>query len=283
MESMTGFSSGKFTASSFDLRVSAKSLNNKYLDIIIRTGFFMRPLEEEIRELVKKKFRRGRIELHLDVIFTSGERQRVFLNAPLLAGLLSQLRPFMGVGKVSLDGLLRLPGMVEYLTDDEGFSPEERKFILRAVEEVLEALKGARRREGEKIEKFLRERLNLISQKRREMVRLFASAQERTRRELAEKIKEFLPDLEESKLIQEVSNLISRFDITEELSRIKFHVQEFRRSFKDGGKKLDFIAQEILREANTINSKTQDPGIIKRAILIKTIVEEMREQIHNVE
>ncbi len=283
MESMTGFSSGKFSAPSFDLRISARSLNNKYLDIVIRAGLFLRYLEEEIRELVKGKFRRGRIEIHLDVVFTSGERQRVFINAPLLAGLLSQLRPFMGSGQVSLDGLLRLPGMVDYLTDSEGFSPQEKEFILRALEEVLDSLKEARRREGEKIEKFLRERLNLISRKRSEMAKLFASAQEKSRRELAERIKEFLPDLDEGKLIQEVSHLISRYDITEELSRIKFHIQEFRRSLKDGGKKLDFIAQEILREANTINSKTQDPGIIKRAIAIKTVVEEMREQIHNIE
>ena len=283
MESMTGFCSKKFSHPSFDLRIQARSLNNKYLDVIVKSGFFLRPLEEEVRKLVKEKFRRGRIEIHMDILFTSAEKQRVFINSPLLAELIQQLRPFTNSGILSLDGLLRLPGMVEYIIDEESFSPQEREFILEGVKNVLDCLKKAREREGKKIGDFLKQRLRLISRKRGEMERLFSSLKEKMKKELREKIQELLPEVDQGKLIQEVSALISRYDITEELARIKFHLQEFRRSLDDGGKKLDFIAQEILREANTINSKTQDPKIIKRSIIIKTTVEELREQIHNLE
>ncbi len=283
MESMTGFCTRKFTHPSFDLRIQARSLNNKYLDVIVKAGFFLRPLEEDVRRLVKENFRRGRIEIHMDILFTSGEKRRLFLNSPLLLELIHHLRPFMSWGSLSLDGLLRLPGMVEYMVDEESFTPQEREFILKGLKEVLACLKDSREREGEKIKDFLRERLKIISRRRAEMERLFSSRREKMREELKEKITELIPQVDQGKLIQEVAALISRYDITEELHRIKFHIQEFRRSFEDGGKKLDFIAQEILREANTINAKTQDPAIIKKSITIKTTVEEMREQLHNLE
>lgn len=283
MESMTGYAEGRFSHPSFELKISVRSLNNKYLDVIIKGGVYIRPLEDEIRRMVREFFRRGRVEVYTDIRFTSLEKQRILINREVISEIIRELRPLSAMAPLSMDGILRIPGLVDLSFNDEGFSEEERKFIFSGLKEVLTTLKRTRIAEGERIKKYLKERLSIIKMERKKIERIFSGERDRIRRDIENKIREMSVEVDEERIVQEAAIMAVRYDISEEVSRIDFHIKQFEKSMEDGGKKLDFIAQEILREANTINSKTLNPEITRHAIIIKTTVEEIREQVHNLE
>jgi len=283
MESMTGYSEGSFSNSSFDMKISARCLNNRYLDIVIKGGFFLRPLEEDIRKIARNYFKRGRLEIVIEIRFVSPEKQKVYINREAISAVLRELRTFSGFAPLSLDAILRIPGVIELSFNEDGFTDKEKEFIFSSLTKVLEALKRNRMKEGERIRKYIKERVKKIAKKKVEIEKIFSGEKDRIREEIERKIREMSVDVDENRIVQEAAVLSLRYDISEEVSRIGFHLEEFRKSMGDGSKKMDFVAQEILREANTLNSKTTNPEIIKRAIVIKTTVEEIREQIHNLE
>ncbi len=283
MESMTGYAEGRFSHPSFELKISVRSLNNKYLDVIIKGGVYIRPLEDDIRTVVREFFKRGRIEVYMDIRFTSLEKQRILINKDVISEIIRELRPLSAMAPLSMDGILRIPGLVDLSFNEEGFSDDERKFIFSGLKEVLSTLKKTRIAEGERIKKYIKERLSIIKKERKKIEKIFSGEKERIRKDIENKIREMSVDVDEERIVQEAAIMAVRYDISEEISRIDFHVKQFEKSMEDGGKKLDFIAQEILREANTINSKTLNPEITRHAIVIKTTVEEIREQVHNLE
>lgn len=283
MESMTGYAEGRFSHPSFELKISVRSLNNKYLDVIIKGGVYIRPLEDEIRRIVREFFRRGRVEVYMDIRFTSLEKQRILINREVISEIIRELRPLSAMAPLSMDGILRIPGLVDLSFNEEGFSDGEREFIFSGLKEVLSTLKRTRIAEGERIKNYLKERLSVIKNERKKIEKIFSGEKDRIRMDIENKIREMSVEVDEEKIVQEAAIMAVRYDISEEISRIDFHIKQFEKSMEDGGKKLDFIAQEILREANTINSKTLNPEITRHAIIIKTTVEEIREQVHNLE
>ena len=283
MESMTGYAEGRFSHASFELKISVRSLNNKYLDVIIKGGVYIRPLEDEIRRIVREFFRRGRVEVFMDIRFTSLEKQRILINREVISEIIRELRPLSAMAPLSMDGILRIPGLVDLSFNEEGFSEGEREFIFSGLKEVLSTLKRTRIAEGERIKNYLKERLSIIKNERKKIEKIFSGEKDRIRMDIENKIREMSVEVDEEKIVQEAAIMAVRYDISEEISRIDFHIKQFEKSMEDGGKKLDFIAQEILREANTINSKTLNPEITRHAIIIKTTVEEIREQVHNLE
>jgi len=283
MESMTGYTEERFSYNSFELKIAIRSLNNRYLDVITKSGVYIRPLEDEIRELVRQYFKRGRIEVYIDIRFVSYEKQKITVNKDAIMEIIRELQPLSAMAPITMDGILRIPGLVDVTFNEEGFSEDERRFILDALRKVLEKLKKVRIQEGEKIREYIKKRLAIIKREKKNIEKIFMSEKDRIREEIERKIREMSVDVDEERILQEASIMAIRYDISEEISRIDFHVNHFKKSIDEGGKKLDFIAQEILREANTINSKTLNPEITKHAIAIKTTVEEIREQVHNLE
>ena len=297
IRSMTGYSRVRSEEGSFALAVSVKSTNHRFLDLQVRLPAGLEPCEVPLRRLVKERVARGHVEVQ--VVFEKTGAEQLQLDRKMLEAYLAawrKAREEFGAGsEPDLVALLRVPGM---LSPGNGeMSPSEleerQEALLRVTGETLERLNEMRAREGEAMERDLRTRLQrlgtlcqAITDLAREVPRLYS-------RRLEKRVQEILGnvELDPGRLAQEVAFLASRSDVEEELTRFRSHLDQAHRLIKESsevGKKLDFILQEMNREANTLLSKTTDiPDIgleiCRQAIEMKTEIEKLREQAQNVE
>jgi uncharacterized protein (TIGR00255 family) len=300
IRSMTGYSSGHSDSRDYILSVSLKSTNHRFLDVQFRLPSALEPLEADLRRLVKEAVARGHLEVSVGLERT--DAQSLQLNERLLQGYVTAcegLRQHFGViAPPDPVALLRVPGMI---AADDGLPADAlervRASLERLLRQALSDLNQMRGAEGRMLEIDLRARLDRIRT-------LAAGVKEHSmrspalyRRRLEDRLRELLgpqagsPMLEPGRLAQEVLYLASRSDITEELTRLASHLEQAANLFEQGaevGKKLDFLLQEMNREANTILSKTTDvpdagPDIARQAIDIKTEIEKLREQAQNIE
>ncbi len=287
MRSMTGFCEKMFEYRTFVLKFQLKSLNHRYLDIIMRTSPFLFPLEQELREMVRERIKRGKVEVNAYIKFTSPEKSRIFINYPVLWEIVNSLRPFSQAAVINIDSLLKLPGIMELAFNEEGFTPEERDFILESFAQVLSCLIESKEKEGKKLRAELERESNRIEELVVEIEKRAPHQKKLIYQSLNQRLQQLLRErVDEQRLIQEAAFLAERADITEEVARIKAHLAELRSCFgKDGdlGRKLDFLCQELLREANTINSKSADTEISKLGVELKLSVEKIRQQVQNIE
>ena len=297
IRSMTGYSSAQREDDGFSVGVNVKSLNHRYLDILLRSPAGAEPLEPLMRQAVKERVARGRVE----VVVSIGRSGAV--GAPINYRLLEayaaacvRLREGGLAGaETDLASLLRLPGVI---AAPNGHLPPEdfdrvRGLLAAALEDSLAALNAMRAREGEALERDLRARLARLGEIEAEIGRLAGRVTEVVRRRLEERVREVLGlvELDRSRLAQEVAYLASRSDIAEELTRFRSHLEQAAKLLDEGteiGKKLDFLLQEMNREANTILSKNSDVPEVgmalgERAIEMKVEIERLREQAQNVE
>jgi uncharacterized protein (TIGR00255 family) len=301
IRSMTGYSSERRETSDFSLSVSLKSTNHRFLDVQFRLPASLEPLEGALRRAVKESVARGHLEV--TVGFDRTGVQTLRLNERLLQGYVAAcegLRRHFGViAPPDPVALLRIPGMIAAAGDD---LPPEIMERLRAdleslLGQALTELNAMRAVEGRALENDLRARLERV-QALVGGVREFAlRAPELYRKRLEDRMRDLLAPapgsavLEPTRLAQEVLYLSSRSDITEELTRLASHLEQAANLLNEGtevGKKLDFLLQEMNREANTILSKTTDvpeagPEIARQAIEMKTEIEKLREQAQNIE
>ncbi len=294
---MTGYSSTRSEEADFSLTVSLKSTNHRFLDLQLRIPGVLEPLEPLLRRLVKDHIARG----HVDVTVTLewAAPVQLHLDRRLLLAYASacrQLRSEFGmVADPDPVALLRIPGMVA--GNDLSVSPSELERLQRVVErvanETLMRLNEMRAREGEALERDLQARLQNL-QRLGDSVGGFARRMpSEFGRRLEKRVRDMLGnvELDPSRLTQEVVFLASRAEIAEELTRLRSHVEQAERLLQESsevGKKLDFLLQEMNREANTLLSKTTDVPevgleIAHQAIEMKTEIEKLREQAQNIE
>jgi len=298
---MTGYSSTRSDEAEFSLAVSFKSTNHRFLDLQIRMPASLEPLEGSVRRLLKDRVFRGHIEV--SVSFERGGAQALQLNHSLLEGYVKAcegLRTRFGVvAAPDPVALLRIPGMIAGVDGDLPAEMRERvsAVLNRLVEQGLRQLDGMRAAEGEALYADVKARLSKLAELAEAVGRLAGSVPELYRRRLAERVRELVSDepatrvLEPARLAQEVVYLAARSDIAEEITRLQSHLAQTERLVVQGqevGKKLDFLLQEMNREANTILSKTTDvpeagPEIARLAIEMKTEIEKLREQAQNIE
>jgi uncharacterized protein (TIGR00255 family) len=299
--SMTGYSSVRAQEAGFALSASIRSTNHRNLDLQVRLPGGLESLEPGLRRLVKEHVARGHLELvlTLDRAGAAGlEINRPLLNAYLES--LKELRREMGSGAApDLVALLRVPGMIA--AGNGELPPAEvetvRQILERVVTESLGRLNAMRAQEGKLLEEDLRARLNHLRELRAGIEKLAGGISGLYQQRLQNRLRELLegapgaPVLDPARLAQEVAYLASRSDITEELTRLGSHLEQAHRLL-DGaaevGKKLDFLLQEMNREANTLLSKTTDvpeagAEIGRQAIEMKTEIEKLREQAQNIE
>ncbi|MCD6453767.1 MAG: hypothetical protein J7L62_00495, partial [Candidatus Aminicenantes bacterium] len=210
MESMTGYTEERFSYNSFELKIAIRSLNNRYLDVITKSGVYIRPLEDEIRELVRQYFKRGRIEVYIDIRFVSYEKQKITVNKDAIMEIIRELQPLSAMAPITMDGILRIPGLVDVTFNEEGFSEDERRFILDALRKVLEKLKKVRIQEGEKIREYIKKRLAIIKREKKNIEKIFMSEKDRIREEIERKIREMSVDVDEERILQEASIMAIR-------------------------------------------------------------------------
>jgi uncharacterized protein (TIGR00255 family) len=297
--SMTGYAQSKGEALGWDLRVSVKSVNHRFLDLKVRLPEGFDLYELRLRQIVRDRIHRGHVEVH--VIVEPGAATPIQVNKDLVTNYLraaDELRLQTSVS-AALDvvALLRLPGVIGGLAPAVPDSEEEQEKLGRELErclrEALAKLDEMRRAEGRHLTEELRTRLALISEQTEQVRGLVVQLRPAFARRLESRLKELLSGtaIDPGRIAQEAAMLAERSDISEELDRLRSHLQQFVKLL-DGagelGKKLDFLLQEMHREANTMLSKT--PGVEAEALQItgiglevKAEIEKLREQVQNIE
>ncbi len=292
MKSMTGYGRGECTEGGFKVTTEVSSVNRKQTEINVYLPRELEPLEAQVRNEVNRVVGRGRITVK--IVLHAGEGSgtaQVQINTALAQAYARELsklaRELQIPSGVTLDHLIRAPGVLqsqEVLADAEAFWPA----ILKAVQEALQALIKMREREGSHLCKDLKARISFIKKAAARIEEQAPAMIKRYQEQLRERIKNagFELPLDDERLMKEVIYFADRSDISEELTRLKSHFRQFdecAKSTEPIGRTLDFLAQEINREINTIGSKAADTVISREVVGCKAELEKFREQVQNVE
>lgn len=289
MKSMTGFGRASRSEDPLQIAVEARSVNHRYLDLQLRLPDGWRSLEPAIRELVGGRLARGRVELSVELRDERPGAARARLDGSLVRDLLDQAVALeSGSGEIGLRDVLQLPGVVRIERSSDTVDDAVRETVLEVVQEAVESLEASRSLEGAALREALEGSLDELAM-RAGAVR---GERESARRRLVERhrarVVELLGDLEidEGRLAQEAAVLAERSDFEEELHRLEGHVEAFRQALSESGpvgKRLDFLAQEMHRELNTLGVKCRDLSISAQVVEGKLACDRLREQLSNVE
>jgi len=285
--SMTGYAMAAQELPSGVLNLELRSVNHRYLDIQIRLPDELRAMEPALRETLSARLNRGKIECRVTFTPSPAERRAPELDEDLLGQLIAledRVRKRLpDAPGLAVADLLHWPGM---LAADTLPLEALRAACRDLLQQVLEEFSVTRAREGEKLKDMLLERAAAMEQRLTDvaprMPQLLAAFQEK----LATRLKEALVNGDDERIRQEVVLFANKIDVDEELSRLNAHIIELRRILAAGGavgKRLDFLMQELNREANTLGSKAADIAITQVSMELKLLIEQMREQIQNIE
>lgn len=288
---MTGFGRAEGRTALGKVLVESRSVNHRYCDINIKLPKALMPLEPRIKELIRSNVSRGRIDFVLKIEENGEKRPELTVDLKFAEQYLRILQTlkeqFHVKGEVTLELLASLPDII--VTKEEPVEIETHWEELRPIlHQALRAMEEMKRSEGEVIARDLKERTNRIIQQLGEIKKIFPLRLELYQHRLRERLQHLLAG-EEVDLLrfqQEVAFLAERMDITEEVVRIESHLGQFTKLFNEEesvGRKMDFLIQEIHREANTLSSKANDAEISQRVVEIKSELEKIREQVQNIE
>ncbi len=291
--SMTGFADAQGGRDGARWRWEAKSVNGKGLDLRLRTPPGFDAIEPPARMLANERFRRGSIQATLTIEVPESARG-LRIDAVALASavrIAQEIATETGLPPARIDGLLALKGVIvqdDVVPADAAARGERDAGILETLAAAFDALARARRTEGAKLSAVLAAQIGEIERLTGEAGRLAAAQPAALRDKLAAQLKELLDagTVAEDRLAQEVALLAVRGDVREELDRLQSHVQEARALLASGeavGRKLDFLAQEFNREANTLCSKSADIQLTRTGLALKAAIDQFREQAQNVE
>ncbi|MCA1575957.1 MAG: YicC family protein [Acidobacteria bacterium] len=292
MKSMTGYGKAMVAGDDFSVSVDLKTVNNRFLDIHLRVGAELASLEPGIKKRINSRLTRGRVDVTISVERTA---QMVYeLNRPLIAGYVNALKQlqqdFQIGGELDINVLARIPGALQPARN--GIDERIVKALEAAVDQALDELEKMREQEGEALKSELRERVKKIETLVPVIEASAAGLAEAYRVRLQKRIGELLNrggqvvEIDPARLAQEVAYLADRSDVSEEMVRLRSHLTQFQEALDapgEAGKMLDFLLQELNREANTTLSKSTDLAIKEAGLAIKAEVEKLREQVQNVE
>lgn len=287
IRSMTAFARETLATEQGDLTIELRSVNHRYLDCTFKLPDALRQLEPKLREGAGKKLSRGKLDCMVRMQFNNNSSDSLKIDSERLHELLqstetiaAQLSEPRALNPLEV---LQFPGVCAA----EEISYE--LFIsgtLKVFTEALDSLANSREREGEKLAEMILSRLDLIeaelAKTRSVLPELMAAQRDR----ITSRIAELNIETDENRLEQELVHLAQKADVDEELDRLDAHIAEVRRVLKKGGacgRRLDFLMQELNREANTLSSKSQSSSTTMAAVELKVLIEQMREQIQNIE
>ncbi|MGI9415883.1 MAG: YicC/YloC family endoribonuclease [Hyphomicrobiales bacterium] len=290
---MTGFARSEGELNGTRWHWEARSVNGKSLDVRLRMPPGFEQLEPEVRAAVSKHLRRGNCQLSLQVTrdFAAGELR---INQAALDSVLAAIESMAGrieAQAPSLDGLLAIKGVVELsdTDEDEETVSARNAAILRDLNTALAALAEARREEGQRLESVVGQHVDaiaLLSEQARDCPARKPDAIRARLKDQIERILEQSSAFDEERLHQEAVLLAAKVDVQEELDRLFAHVSAARDLLEKDeavGRRLDFLTQEFNREANTLCSKANDPALTGIGLEMKSVIDQMREQVQNVE
>ncbi|MEL6328161.1 MAG: YicC/YloC family endoribonuclease [Planctomycetota bacterium] len=300
IRSMTGFGDATARVASGDnggsteYFVELRSVNNKYFKTIMRLPEDLQPLEPSLEVAIKKRLDRGTVTVRIVQSDTSASAA-MEINAKALDRYVDALRASEAVasGSVSFDaaGLLSLPGVLQSPPGEDERLRRARGALMPLVEQACDRLIEMRQREGGDLERDLRSQLDLIAEHLGEISERAPAVVQGYEQRLKQRIEMLLENagarIEQGDLVREIAIYAEKTDIAEELTRLGGHIDHFRdRLSADGGepvgRTLDFLTQEMLREANTIASKSPDAAISERVVDIKGAIDRIKEQVQNV-
>lgn len=295
ISSMTGFgrASGALSPRYF-ATVTTKSVNHRFLEVSVRLPEYMWDMEAPLRALASEFFSRGKVDLSIRIQRTQQPDYNVRINAQIANTVIPQLRSIaeeLGLG-ATLTGsdLMRVPDFLQVETVDAEIVDEEREALTAIVREAFAQMRVMREREGESLKTDISSRLKSMRALRDEIAvhrddvraELLASYQQRVQ-EIAAAAG---TDVSQDRIAQEVVIMVEKGDIAEELTRLTHHIEQIEKAIggrEAAGKKLDFLSQEMIREINTMGSKSRSAAIRTLVVELKTEVERIREQVQNVE
>ena len=292
MKSMTGFGRAAVSEENHSITVELKTVNNRFLDINMRLPAELQLIEPTVKKLISGRLARGRVEVNLQ--YDRNDAVELEINRPLIAGFLAAMKDMQAEyalsGEPDINVIARLPNVVN--TRKQEPSEEFLAAIETVFSQAIDDLEGMRAKEGEMLGVELSARIDDIEARLPAIEAESAKVADEYSARLTKRVAELLArtdsqlDIDQGRIAQEVAFLADRADISEEITRLKSHIEHFRSIVtdeRDVGKRLDFLTQEFNREANTIASKTNNMVVKENALAIKSEIEKIREQVQNVE
>ena len=289
---MTGYGKAMVAGDDFSVSVDLKTVNNRFLDIHLRVGSELASLEPSIKKRITSRLSRGRVDVTVSMERVAQIAYEV--NRPLIAGYVSALKQlqqdFNIGGELDINAIARIPGAVQPARN--GIDDRITTALEQALDQALDELEKMREQEGEALKQELRERVKKIEALVPIIEGSAAGLADAYRLRLQKRISELLNrggqviEIDPVRLAQEVAYLADRSDVSEEMVRLRSHLSQFQEALDapgEAGKMLDFLLQELNREANTTLSKSTDLAIKEAGLAIKAEVEKLREQVQNVE
>ena len=285
--SMTGFARREISGSWGALVCELRSVNHRFLESGFRLPDELRAAEGELRQRLTRDIKRGKVDCSISHRRVQGAESALEVVAAALERLLATVRDISrtlpGNHTVNVLDVLRWPGVIRDESDD---GDELLKVTHALFGTTLEELVAARAREGQRLRELLEQRCNGLEALVAHVRARLPEVHTRVRTRLDERLAELKANVDQERLEQELAILLQRLDIDEELDRLAGHIVEIRRVIdgsEPAGRRLDFLMQELNREANTLSSKSQDLETTRSAVDMKVIIEQMREQVQNVE
>lgn len=287
IRSMTAFARSERTEEWGTAYWELRSVNNRYLDVTPRLPEEVRAVESTVRERVRARLGRGKVDCTLRLSLGADSDAGLELNLALAKRVADATREIDALlhdpARVSAIEVLRWPGVVQTKSPD---IDTLGKAVLELLDEALSELVTTREREGQHIGVLLAERCDQIETITDAVRKRLPELLDACRQRLRERLAELIEQLDEERLEQEIAMVAQKTDVAEELDRLDAHVKEVRRVLdkeEPAGRRLDFLMQELNREANTLGSKSIDTETTRSSVNLKVLIEQMREQIQNVE
>ncbi len=290
ISSMTGYGKGIVHRDDITIETEIKSLNSRYLDFSFRVPKFLMNKEFEIREKIKSRIKRGKVYLNITVRKGDFEERFNEVDPAAVKFAVKMVKEIKKSAKITEK--LKLADLMLFQTmlfkDDNEQASEEFDLVAESIDKAIESLNTMRTAEGRELEKELRKRVQIIENALNKIEGASDESVKAYFEKIKEKAKQLVSDLSnnQDRLNMELALIAERADVTEECVRLRSHIKMFIDTVSnsdDAGRKLNFIVQEMNREANTINSKSVSSEISHSGISIKEEIEKIREQIQNIE
>ena len=282
---MTAFARAEKSASDLQMTWEIKSVNHRFLETYFRVPEALRVIETKIREITRQRLKRCKVDGFLKIDYQS-ETSHIKLNDEVFDELILSIKKVQAkikTGDVNPVDILRWPGLLEDQADP---SQEVEDMAISLYNEALDKLITYRRSEGKHLDTIIRSKLNEINSIVNSIKSDSKNIQITAKEKLLRRISELETSVDSERLEQEITMLIQKSDITEELDRLSIHVEEGIKIIEEEGghgRRLDFLSQELNRESNTLGAKASTPQLSQQAIDLKVAVEQIREQVQNIE
>ncbi|PLS06496.1 YicC/YloC family endoribonuclease [Neobacillus cucumis] len=288
--SMTGFGRGKAESEAFSVNVEIKTVNHRFSEINIRMPRQLLKIEDKMKKILSQHIRRGRVEVYVSVDGEGMVSRKVQADWKLIEEyfqFLNEAKNKYGIeGTITIQDLLNRSELLHIEESDAG-NEEIEELVLSATEEAASFLKQMRMAEGEELKKDLLAITAQVETNVTELQKFAPIVVQAFKERLTKRMQEFVNgQLDETRILTEVAVFADKADINEEITRLRSHIQQFLQTLNENepiGRKLDFLVQEMNREANTIGSKANDSNIAKKVVEIKSLLEKLKEQVQNIE